>query len=379
MRVPAASGNGGAASSQAVLPRHDLLVTDFFPMTSDGWTLHLRRYRSRTALSADRLPVVLCHGLSCNGRFWDLAEKVSLVRYLVRLGYDVWVPTLRGAGLSTKPALSIIREALQFRLPDFSRVVTSASFFRKSRRDWNLEDYVHRDIPAIIDTVKRETGRAGVVWIGHSMGGMAMFGYLIKCNRGDVACLVTLGSPMYMPQPPSEVYRKALAHVRLLRIGRALFNSQFPAGIGVLTGRLPLEYLRGNRDNLDTDVMRSFYRNVMDDVPAGLLNQLLDFVATGSLVSSDGSVNYSAELGQVKVPVLCIAGAADNMCDSSGIRMSYENVGSTDRTYAEMGLSGGFSADYGHIDLVLGRNASREVYPLISNWLAQRSVVVTRA
>jgi len=348
---------------------HDVAITEFFPTTSDGWTLHLKRYRLRTNPAADRLPVVLCHGLSCNARFWDLVDKVSMARYLARKGHDVWVPSLRGAGLSTKPALSIMREVLQFKLPDVGRMITNTSFFRKSRRDWTIEDYLLRDIPAIIDAVKLESGFAGVMWVGHSMGGMAMFGCLVNCNRDDVAGLVTLGSPMHMPQPPNETYRKALKHIRLLRIGRTIFNSQFPAGIGVLTGRVPLEYMRGNRDNLDTDVMRAFYRNVMEDVPAGLLNQLLDFVATGSLVSADGSVNYSAELERVKLPVLCIAGKGDNMVDPAGVRFTYENVSSTDKTYVELGLAEGFSAHYGHIDLVLGRNAGREVYPIVSNWL----------
>ena len=47
-------------------------------------------------------PVVLCHGISSNARFWDLAPDRSLADWLVAQGYDVWNLDLRGHGLAER-------------------------------------------------------------------------------------------------------------------------------------------------------------------------------------------------------------------------------------------------------------------------------------
>ena len=54
------------------------------------------------------------------------------------------------------------------------------------------------------------------------------------------------------------------------------------------------------------------------------------------------------------------------------MRFAFEHVGSTDKTYREMGLTNGCQADYGHFDLVVGKNVRDEVYPVIRDWLHGR-------
>ena len=83
------AGCGGSVKSTLDLPSQHTTVT------ADGWALSLLRY-SPVRADAERLPVVLCHGLSYNDTFWDLSHEVSLARYLQSAGYDVWVPSLRG-------------------------------------------------------------------------------------------------------------------------------------------------------------------------------------------------------------------------------------------------------------------------------------------
>ncbi|MCK4850892.1 MAG: hypothetical protein KAT11_06050, partial [Phycisphaerae bacterium] len=74
-------------------------VQTHYTETSDGWRLQVDRYQPTKPDPANN-PVVLCHGLSYNNRFWDLTKKTSLARYLAERGYDVWTVSLRGAGLS---------------------------------------------------------------------------------------------------------------------------------------------------------------------------------------------------------------------------------------------------------------------------------------
>jgi len=236
--------------------------------------------------------------------------------------------------------------------------------------DWNLDDYVLKDLPAIIDTVKSHTGHSRVIWIGHSMGGMVMYCYLERARRNDVAAFVAVASPVAMSQPANDHYRRALEHRDLILLGRALFNVQLPGSVGSWTGKLPDEAFRCNPRNMDVDVNKAVYRYALEDVSSALLLQLEALARTGHLKSADAKFDYTAELGRVRTPILCISGKIDNVCEPANVRFAYEHVGSTDKTYREIGLANGFSADYGHLDLVLGRNAPRDVYPLIRDWIA---------
>ncbi len=358
----------------------EVAVDEYRVETPDRWRLELKRYRSGQGgdgAARGRVPVVLCHGFSCNGHYWDLLEKVSLARYLAGRGYDVWVPSLRGSGRGTKPGISVLREMFQLKWPGWGRLREVFGRKRPERLDWNFDDHVLQDLPTIIDTVKLESGHDRVAWVGHSMGGMAMYGYLERTGRDDVAAFVTLSSPIQVPQPPNAEYQATLRCRWGLLWGRALFNSQFLAGVGVLAGRVPMDYVRCNRSNMEDDVMRAFYRRVIEDVPRGLLMHLLDGVGHGHMRSTDGTFDYTGELGRVRVPILCMVGALDKMCDPAGVRYAYEHVGSTDRTHVELAKSEGFSADYGHIDMVLGRNARQEVFPLVEAWLNERTRTVS--
>src|SRR5512140_3464556 len=71
--------------------------------THDGWRLAL--YRHAPGRRSHRTPVLLCHGMASNRWDMDGPGRISLARYLVRRGYDVWVVELRGAGRSTRPSL----------------------------------------------------------------------------------------------------------------------------------------------------------------------------------------------------------------------------------------------------------------------------------
>lgn len=348
-------------------------VTEFRPKTPDGWTLELTRFRLKERSSSDRLPVILCHGMAANGRVWSLAEKVSLAGFLADDGYDVWVPSLRGSGNSTKPAISAIRGIFQLKFPSPRQCLNWPTFSEPEKFNWNFDDHVLKDLPTIIDTVKQNSGHSQVVWVGHSMGAMVMYGYLERCGRKDVAALVAVAGPIHIPQPPSDVFRMALRHRGLVRLGRTLVNIRIPCGIGALIGYLPGEDNRWNRQNMDRNIIRATYRRVMEDVSSGLIDQLTTVAETGHLKSADGCFDYTSELGRVTVPILCIAGKADNICEPAAVRFAYEHVGSTDKTYSELGVANGFRVDYGHIDLVLGKNARQEVYPLIRDWLHNRN------
>ena len=123
-------------------PRPRLYTT----RTHDGWRLALHRYAP--AARAHATPVMLCHGMGSNRWDMDGPGRLSLARYLVRRGYDVWVIELRGAGRSMRP-----------------------HWWNDKRYDWRFEDYVQHDSRAALRTVLHETGARQVHWVGHSTSG----------------------------------------------------------------------------------------------------------------------------------------------------------------------------------------------------------------
>ncbi len=69
---------------------------------------------------------------------------------------------------------------------------TPLNEMRESR--WTVDDQVKYDIPAILDFVQNETGADRVNWVGHSLGGMIMLGYLETTDRPErVANFVDMG------------------------------------------------------------------------------------------------------------------------------------------------------------------------------------------
>ena len=90
--------------------------------------------------------VILCHGLSYNSIFWDLlGTNNSLPRYLAARGFDVWVPSLRGGGLSSQPWDNARKKAVAGRLDlelfftMHKRVGSEGSF-----GDYSVDDHVIR-------------------------------------------------------------------------------------------------------------------------------------------------------------------------------------------------------------------------------------------
>ena len=53
-------------------------------------------------VQAQGVPVILLHGSFSNRRFWYSPKGVGLGAYLARAGFDVWIPEMRGHGLSPR-------------------------------------------------------------------------------------------------------------------------------------------------------------------------------------------------------------------------------------------------------------------------------------
>jgi pimeloyl-ACP methyl ester carboxylesterase len=318
--------------------------------TRDGWNLALYRYEPRRA--SHRTPVLLCHGMSSNRWDMDGPGRISLARYLVRRGYDTWVVELRGAGRSTRP-----------------------SWWNGKRYQWTFEDYVYHDAPAALRVVLRETGAARVHWVGHSMGGMIAYALLMGPVQAKIASAVTLGSPT-MSDVGHPLLDFGIPYRRLLRAlpDRVPLGSlaRVAAPLAPLLARLlsrNIAELGWYPGNADTALMRALMLTAVDDVPASLLREFARWYDTKAMSDRYAMFDFTEHLERVTAPILIVAGGCDKLTPVRDLEHVYRRVASSDKAFRVIGRAHGDARDYSHADLILGRHAPDDVFPVILQWL----------
>lgn len=301
-------------------------------VTRDGWTEHLRRYR------ADGPPVLLVHGMAANHYNWDFRPEVSLAHALQARGYDVWIADLRGDPGTEAPG-------------------------RREARRIDFDRYATGDVPALVHAVLDRTGADQLYWVGHSLGGMLLYAWLAQ-EPSTVAGGVTICSPStFVAYEPSKTVKQWSWVAR----GKGVVPTRVLAELAAPLGKSnPFWDRLSNPDNLDWDVALGLSRVALSDLPRPLATQALGWVEADALLRRDGS----PWIAPVGVPLLVLGAAGDHVVAEPDVAATCATY--PDCTYHRLGLEDGFSADYGHIDAVLGKAARAEVYPLVLDWLDGR-------
>ena len=348
--------------TRLIVPRPSY-VMEYFAETQDHWKLALHRYAPEKP-DPSRMPVILCHGLGYNGYFWDLDATHNVAEYLRDAGWDVWILDLRGGGDSSKPIWYWLRG------PDLAVAKHRDLGFTKF--SWSLEDYIGKDVPTAVDFVRKQTGAASVAWVGHSLGGMIGMCHLERAQEAGIGCLVAVASPMIVPLPTTMFQRD----FKYVNFALGTINNRWHARAQRLTlgqFKTPLDVYFYNENNMDALTLQFLFLRVAEDVPREVMAQIMKMAETGELTTPDGKFNYTREIPRLTLPVLFIAGKVDHSADPEAVRYAYEHVSSKDKAFRLFGLAWGDSIDYGHDDLILGKRAREEVYPVIKKWLEERA------
>ena len=265
------------------------------------------------------VPVVLIPGSFSNRRFWYSPKSIGLGPYLARAGYDVWIAEMRGHGLSP----------------------------RNQRYKHNkVSDYVRYDLPAIADFIHEQNPQP-VHWMGHSLGGIilagALGGHYLQQTR--VASVVLFGSQVsriYWPLkvPPVEWGSRLLLKSFSVISGPRLKRGPEDEPIG-----LALESLRWH----------------------GLLGRF-----------GDADKDWWAGLIDVQVPVMAVAAEGDHQDPAWACRKLMEQFGSPLREFLCLGKKQGFSSDFGHVEMLVSKQAQLEVWPLVEQWVRKSPEVAAQ-
>lgn len=413
--VPGCSGGGSSDG-----PFWDYVVTDNFETTTaDGVPIALHRY-TRASGTAYAEPVFLSGGYLESHKVFNAFPKYSMAHTLALEGYEVWTYDIRGAGDSYKPEInwSSIDFTIDWTTLDWS--------FGMPGWDYSIDHFVYLDTPAALDFVLQYTGRPQVIWVAHSMGALMQYAYLQTNGSSKVKAAVTMGGIGWI-QPGTD-YQSLFAEV-FFAIGTflaPLLPSNLPLplrwALDKLLGNDPLKWaaicyaldsiagkLFWNAENINPNLIYQFLKYMLPDTTTNCFKQFMDWAAdgecrlnpitftppatntgggntgagnTGFPVTTDPSTgtvtvgqswNVTANLGLITTPTLVLGGSADFMCPSSFCMEVYNRLGSAKKKFLECSKANGHAVDYGHVDMAMGLNASKEIFPHVSEWVREHA------
>ena len=275
--------------------------------------LAVTRLGMADASQARGVPVILLHGSFSNRRFWYSPKGVGLGAYLARAGFDVWLPEMRGHGLSVR---------------------------NQQWRTNRVADYARYDLPAIAAFVREQSGQVPH-WLGHSQGGITLAAALGGQYLGEpaVASAAIFGCQINRRYWPLKIPPVEWGAYLLLKRCTQLSGVQLKRGPEDEPVGIALETLRWN----------------------GFLGRF-----------KDSERDWWAGLSEVQLPVLAVAAAGDQQTPEWACRKLYEQLGSEQRQFIALGREQGFSSDFGHTEMLVSAPAQAEVWPLVRDWLEEQ-------
>lgn len=300
------------------------------------------------------VPVIFIHGWTENHLIFDLSAKIrdrSIAKYLAEDMRDVWVVDLRTHDTDGDPGTALENEEKMIKYWDFDKT------------------YVKKDMVEVINFIKRKTGKNKFVLSGHSMGGSISIAYAELIGQENIAGIITFASPgKPTPSPPEftllrDIYCDECGHVRL----GAPVN--FDPNNHRLMKLMLADMATYDEGNATEWWLIWYYAGTLNDEPAGVNCDLLwgmDSNLHENWLDPDG-YDYTAHLPDVVVPFLSIVGSQDEMVDPAAVNALCDEgmIGSSDKTCLEF-------TNYGHVDILIGKNAPSEIFQVVKEWLNTR-------
>jgi len=322
---------------------------------NDGFKCKL--YRVANAGGATKGPVMLVHGAGVRGNIFNPPNEQNLVQMLQQAGYDVWLENWRGSILCPK-------------------------------NEWDLDVVAENDHPAAVKEICRITGASSIKAVIHCQGSTS---FMISAVRGLVPEVDTIVSNAVSLHPVVPDYSKFKLNY-LLPLIKPLthylnphwgdeapdFISKFFKTMVQLThhendttvGKMvSFTYGAGfpalwELNNL-TETTKQWIRNEFGNVPISFFEHIRKCVEKGTLVSKDGSINYAAAEPKTAARFVFLAGTLNKCFRSLSQQNSYHYFNALHPQYHKLYEY----PTYSHLDIFLGKNAHKDIFPTIINEL----------
>lgn len=307
-------------------------------------TMNLYHYRPM-ADEVYRVPLLLVMATTNRGYIFDMVPGQSLVEFLLKRGYDVFM-------LDWSPP-------------------------RPDEKGLALEDYVLDFIPAAVERIAEETGEPDLTLVGYCFGGVLSVLWAALHPDGPMKNLVTFATPIDFKA--MEMFQ-AWADRRFFDVDRLVDTfGCCPADMLYTSFDMlrPAQRLAGQirlLDNLWNDEFvkshRMFDRWSSDMLPlAGEYFRQTTRLLMWENRLYEGTMQVGGrdvDLGAITAPFLHVAAEHDHIVPKAASAPLIEMIGSKDKE--EVVLKGG------HVSLVAGGNAVRRLWPKLDDWLQERSL-----
>lgn len=323
-------------------------------ITDDGMNLIMTQ---KTPVGKKALaPVMLVHGLGQNRFSWTLTKR-SLENYLVSLGFTTFNVELRGHGLSRANGADY---------PD------------------KFEAYLEHDIPAFISEIRQITGQKKMFYIGHSLGGA--ISYCLGARFQDsLLGIISIAGPFTMAQ--GNIVLQAVAKIGALTFKvlpmKLIHSSPFYLDYLGILARFGLFALDSRANifpiqvwypgSMERDILVERIVKGFDRTSIGVARLLVDWAASGKLHGTGGKKDFEENIVDLKAPILFINGDRDYGVPPSSVKQAWEKTGSDDKMFLVFGKKN-TGVHWGHCDLIFGKDAPAQVWPVIGVWLKDRAV-----
>ncbi|HEU4994437.1 MAG TPA: alpha/beta fold hydrolase [Gemmatimonadaceae bacterium] len=320
--------------------------------TKDGVQLKLTRFEGGT-----KGPVILSPGFGTSALAYTIdTTETNYPEYLYERGYDVWVFDYRAS-------------------PDLPSAATQ----------FTLDDIALYDYPAAVNTVRSATGRDTVQIMAHCVGSQTMLMSLasgLEGVRSAVASQLTLHPRMVLVNKlraglyladviqglgidtlTTDISKDASwseklydAALRLYPKGKEQCSSAFCRRVTFMYGEVY------DHDQLN-DATHEHLHEAFGVSNLKTFKQITQAIRKGHVVSADGEDVYLPNAQRLKMPIAFLHGEHNRLFLPEGSKLTYEFL--SEKNGPEHYVRHVFK-DYAHMDCFIGKDAARDVYPVVT-------------
>jgi polyhydroxyalkanoate synthase len=306
-------------------------------------TLKLHHYVP-LASSVYRVPVLIVTSLVNQPYILDLVPGQSMVEYLLREGFDVYL--------------------IEWGRP------------RQEHKNLTLEDHVLRLLPECVDAVLRDSREKELSIIGYCVGGLLSVLYAALQAKAPLKNLVCMAAPVngeglvslkaWMGEGFDE--EALIEHFGNVPADWVQNTLRALRPFGKLAGAANLLNQIDNEDMVRSNLRMGKWESDNIPFPGGVFRQMVnDFLRGNKLVKGTWVIGgQRVDLSKIRQPFLHLLAQDDHITPYASAADLCQLVGSRDKH--EHIVKGG------HVGLVAGRGAQTRMWPALNDWLAPRSV-----
>lgn len=338
--------------------------------TPDNFQIKLTRYNG-----GNKGPVILAPGFSVKASsFATPTVARNLVEALVAANYDVWLFDYRASGDAGNPKDPA-----------------------KGIKPFTIDDIARYDWPTAIDYVQAQTKKSVLV-MAHCVGSMTLLmGLAAKWIQGSKVRAIISSQLSLHPVTNWLNYAKSdlnlariLAGLKPLNdcfdfvshgtpldneIDVAVFNVPVPAGQACNNPTCRRVFAGFGASYNHARLSHATHIALADmfsAVPLKPFEQMQRIIEAGHAVAADGKDIYVTPDGakQLNLPITFIAGSENQLFfpETSALTRAWLSEANGPQNYSRHLIQG-----YAHMDLFIGRDAARDVFPLIISTLDQHN------